>query len=253
VRIAQGEAKLKKYPSTLWLTIPVVFLIVWGALAGQRSLGQYKKPLVKVFSFIVIKTPDPAKPVVSVQLWTAEGKPISHADVRFGTHPLSEVAPGQYSTHLDLTQFPVPMTFTITIANKPPLIPNPPAQPSVVIQATLNRGPNPVRITSPIENQVFHRSQTDHIDVQWQLSSPAAVPFSYFNCDDMSETPLGQFSAPAGTTSTVIPMSTIPGNCPHLCLWATGPTYKFRIEGPVTPDTYIAIGSYSKIHIGIMN
>jgi hypothetical protein len=244
---------MKKSLIVFIMIFPAVFLLGLVVLARQRSLVQIEKPLVKIFSYIVIRTADPTKPYISLQLWTAKGKPITNADVRFCTHVLHEVAPGQYGTSLDLTQFQVPLTFTITIPVTPPLIPSPPAQPPIVIRATLNRSPNLVRITSPVENQVFHRSQTDHIDVHWQLASPAAVPFSYYNCDDMSETPLGQTTAPAGTTSTVIPMSTVPNNCPHLCLWATGPTYNFRIEGPVTHDTYIAIGSYSRIHVSILN
>jgi len=215
------------------------------------------EPLVYVHSVTMIRQPVHQKIPVGVSLRTAQGIPIMQAKVMFGTIPLQEIFTGQYGQYradIDFNRFSGPMNFAITIKKLPSSEPNTSLQLPIIIRANLASRPNLVRITAPAEGQVFHRGLMKKIQVQWQLTLPSPITLWWADNDVGNiHALLGSVSLPAGTTSHMIDLTAIPIGCKHLLIEAQGPITHFQLDGPVTPDSIVAINSQGYVIVAIGN
>ena len=243
-------------------TLFIVVLILSGLLlvafvASPSALpGPNEQPLVFVFSHTIIRTPSmfaSGKFSVGMQLkdGSIAGDPIRHAEVRFGSILLPGQGPGDYGVILGLSEFPRPLNFTINILPQTLTIPQVPAKPICVIHATQVGQFQGVQMTSPADEQVFHRSQTSHISVQWKVL-PGFAPVKFWWEDNFG--PLFQtLELPAGTTTYVIPLSKIPVSCTRLNIEVMGPVTNCKLDGPVTNNSHVGFDSRSHVIVTLVN
>ena len=241
---------------TLFIVVLILSGLLIGAFAASSSAlpGPNEQPLVFVHSATWVRLPSPqshGKVGVGVQLAQLHigGDPVLKAEVRFGPFLLNQGQPGSYFMELDSQGFPAPLNFVITI---PPTASQGPSAPPTVIHATQVSRFQRVRMTSPLDGQLFHHHHGDAINVQWEVSpGPAPVRLLVDNPDH------GGFfvdtTLPAGTTSYAINMSKTLWLQGRMRIELVGPDERNVLQGPVTGDSYVGFISHSYAIVNVVN
>ncbi len=183
-----------------------------------------------------------------------QGPYVRNAQVKLGEIVLpysSWGASGSYHANLPLTSFPNPFNFTITIPPTQGFPPYPPKS-MVVIHATQIGQFHGIRLISPADGQVFHRSQTNQITVQWQvLPGPAPV---IMTLEDTEGSPFHYTqNISAGVTQCTFSLAKIPLSVSRFRIHFRGPAVHHLLDGPVTPDSYVGLDSRCRVVVKLLN